>query len=82
MLTLNSAEPKDIRSLINWLDGNGCLAREEAAYLRHHEDLSTIFPARDNALSQLEDWVEAKLIRFYAGFRNVSAKPLIRVGAY
>jgi hypothetical protein len=74
MLGLNSAKRTDIRSLVNWLEGNGCIARKETSYLMQSGDLCSISSARDNALSQLEDWVEAKMIWLDTGFREVCPK--------
>lgn len=71
VLDWKSAEQRDIRSLRNWLDGTGCIAREEEAYLGHTNDLCSLAPVNDHALRQIEHWVEEKLIRFYHGFRNV-----------
>jgi len=71
MLSFGSAEGRDVRSLQNWLDGTGCLAREETAYLAHSRELVSLAPAGDNAVLQLEAWVEDKLIRFDRGFRKV-----------
>jgi hypothetical protein len=77
MLSFGSAEGRDVRSLQNWLDGTGCLAREETAYLTHSRDLVSLAPAGDNAVLQVETWVEDKLIRFYRGFRKVrESQPL------
>ncbi|KAL2820069.1 hypothetical protein BJX63DRAFT_337402 [Aspergillus granulosus] len=70
MFALKAATSGDVRSLQNWLDGNGCLAREESAYLEHRRDLVTLAsPGDDDATTRLETWVEDKLIRFYRGFR-------------
>jgi hypothetical protein len=71
MLNFGPAQRRDVESLQNWLDGTGCLAREETAYLTHHRELVSLAPAGDNAVLQLEAWVEDKLIRFYRGFRKV-----------
>lgn len=71
MLSLDAAEARDIESLRNWLDGTGCIAREETAYLAHSRDMATLAPSIDHALLRLEVWVENLLIRFYRGFRNV-----------
>ena len=80
MLNFGPAQRRDIESLQNWLDGTGCLAREETAYLTHHQELVFLAPAGDNAVLQLEAWVEDKLIRFYRGFRKVreSRRPLLQ----
>jgi hypothetical protein len=71
MLSYGRAQKRDIKSLQNWLDGTGCLAREEMAYLTHQEELASLAPVTDNAITQLEAWVEDKLVRFYSGFRSV-----------
>ena len=71
MLSLNRAQRRDVESLRNWVDGNGCLASEETAYLGCHQELASLTPVGDDAVLQLEAWVEDKLIRFYRGFRDV-----------
>ena len=74
MLSFGPAQRRDVESLQNWLDGTGCLAREEAAYLAHQRDLVSLAPVADNAVMQLETWVEDKLIRYCRGFRSVREK--------
>ena len=71
ILGLDPAKPRNVQSLQNWLNGTGCLVREEAAYLAHSKDLISLAPSGDSALLQLEVWVEEKLICFYSGFRKV-----------
>jgi hypothetical protein len=71
MLNLDLAGPRDIESLQNWIDGNGCIARQESAYLTHSREMVSLAPCRDTALSQVEIWVENKLIQFYRKFRLV-----------
>jgi hypothetical protein len=71
MLSFGRAEERDVRSLQNWLDGTGCLAREEIEYLAQHRELVSLAPVSDNAVVQLETWVEDKLIRFCRGIRSV-----------
>lgn len=75
MLSFGNAQRRDVKSLQNWLDGTGCLAREETAYLAHHRELASLAPVADSAVIQLEAWVEDKLIRFYRGFRDVRENP-------
>ncbi|KAF4630754.1 hypothetical protein G7Y89_g7386 [Cudoniella acicularis] len=70
VLSFGPAQRRDVESLQNWLEGTGCLAREETAYLTQHQELISLAPVGDNAVMQLEAWVEDKLIRFYRGFRN------------
>ena len=74
MLSFGPAQQRDVESLQNWLDGTGCLAREETAYLTHDRELVSLAPPCDSAVSQLEVWVEDKLIRFCSGFRKVRTR--------
>ena len=53
------------------MDGNGCLARDETAYLSHRHELVHLAPVVDSAVLQLETWVEDRLIRYWRSFRNV-----------
>jgi hypothetical protein len=71
MLNFSPAQQRDVKSLQNWLDGTGYLAREERAYLSHHRELVSLAPAGDNAIVQLEAWVEDKFIRHWRDFRKV-----------
>ena len=54
MLSFNPASRRDVQSLQNWVDGTGCLAREEAEYLAHHRELVSLAPTGDSALMRLE----------------------------
>lgn len=78
IFSLDPAKPRDIRSLQNWLNGTGCIAREETAYLTHDQELVSLAVSGDSALQQLEVWVEDKLIRFCRGFRKVMKLLIIR----
>lgn len=73
MLSLVPAQRRDVESLQNWLDGNGCLAEEESAYLSHHRELVSLAPAGDSAIMQLEAWVEDRLIQLWRKFRKAWA---------
>ncbi|KAF2626793.1 hypothetical protein BU25DRAFT_72116 [Macroventuria anomochaeta] len=70
MLSLDAAESRDMASLQNWLDGTGCIARDESAYIKHSREMACLSPCGDSALVQLEAWVETKLTRVYRGFRQ------------
>ena len=71
MLHIDSARPRDIESLQNWINGTGCIARAETSYLARQQDLVSLGRQRDNAVQQLETWVEDKLVFFWRGFRKV-----------
>ena len=77
ILSLPSAECRDVKSLQTWLDGNRCLAREETAYLAQDNELFSLAPVTDRGITTLEAWVEDKLIRYYGGFRSVRETPLL-----
>ncbi|KAI1311118.1 hypothetical protein F5Y03DRAFT_321598 [Xylaria venustula] len=70
MLSYNSASSRDVTSLLNWLEGTGCLSEEETSYLDRRSDLVSLASSSDLALEQLEDWVEDRLIQHYQGFRE------------
>jgi hypothetical protein len=71
ILNFKAAEPRDILSLQNWVDGNACLAREETAYLARCNELLSVASSDDGALAQIEAWMEDYLIRFCSGFCKV-----------
>lgn len=56
----------------NWVDGNGCIAREETDYLACRKDLLSVTVPDDSALTWLETSVENSLIRFSKWFGRVS----------
>jgi hypothetical protein len=70
-MSLPLAERRDVRSLRNWVAGTGSLARNETAYLAHLNELVSLTPVVDSAVTQLETWVEGKLIQYWRGFRRV-----------
>lgn len=71
MLNFSPAQQRDVKSLQNWLDGTGCLARGEREYLTHHRELVSLAPMGDSAIVQLEAWVEDKFIRLWRDSRKV-----------
>jgi hypothetical protein len=75
-LSFDPAQPRDVLSLQNWVNGTGSLDRKETAYLTQPRELVNLATSGDSATTQLETWVEDKLIRFYEGFRQVGAEPL------
>src|SRR5690606_9427987 len=63
--------PEDVTSLNNWLEGNGCLSREESAYLQEPYDLLTVAAPEDGALSWLVAVIEGLQARFRRHFVKV-----------
>ena len=74
MLSFGSAQQRDVKALQNWLDGNGCLAREERAYLTYSRELVSLAPTGDSTIVQLEAWVEDKFTRWWRDFRKARFK--------
>ncbi|KAK1992551.1 hypothetical protein LX36DRAFT_694201 [Colletotrichum falcatum] len=70
VLNLGPAQKRDLASLQNWMEGNGCIARAESAYLTQERDLMSLAPVGDGAVLHLEAWMEDNLIRLWRGFRK------------
>ncbi|EAQ92079.1 predicted protein [Chaetomium globosum CBS 148.51] len=70
-MAYNSASPRAVASLQNWVNGNRCITREETAFLHHLDDLIEICPTSDDIFVKLESWVEDGLLHFYKGFRQL-----------
>ncbi|KAI6087272.1 hypothetical protein F4821DRAFT_116876 [Hypoxylon rubiginosum] len=74
ILSLHSAGRRDIASLQNWVEGTGCLARDETAYLSCRSELVSLAPVTDSGIQQLETWVEDRLVRLLHRFRRARAR--------
>ncbi|KAI9859984.1 MAG: hypothetical protein M1813_006331 [Trichoglossum hirsutum] len=79
MLDGGFAKPRDIRSLQNWVNGNGCLSWEETEYLTHCNDLRSVVPSEDHAIVRFEAWVEDNVVRLLKKLPNVSTIVLMLV---
>ena len=71
LLGFKPAQSRDRTSLQNWVDGTGCLAREETEYLDYPKELIELGSTSDNATTKVEAWVEDNLIWFCKCFRRV-----------
>lgn len=56
ILQYKPAQEREISSLLNWVEGNACIDREETAYLDHTSDLISLSATNDTGW--IEDWVE------------------------
>jgi hypothetical protein len=81
MLSFGPPQQRDVKSLQNWLDNTGYLAREERTYLTHHRELVSLAPVGDSAIVQLEAWVEDNFIRLWRDFRKVRVRKLRSITA-
>ncbi|KAF7591364.1 hypothetical protein BBP40_001642 [Aspergillus hancockii] len=67
MNLLKPAQPREVTSLPNWINGTGSIARDESEYLSCQKDLLTLKSSDDGPLSRLEDAVEDAFIRLCRG---------------
>ncbi|KAF2258467.1 hypothetical protein CC78DRAFT_594984 [Lojkania enalia] len=70
MLECEAAKPRNVRSLQNWVNGNGCLSREETNYLTRCNDLRSIASSEDSAVVRFEAWVEDGLVHLLRKLQN------------
>ncbi|ODM21461.1 hypothetical protein SI65_02305 [Aspergillus cristatus] len=70
---LTQAQRRDVEGLRKWVDGNGCIAREESRYLGHGEDLFTFSSEDKDPLSRLERSVEDALVPFFRSYYEKQA---------
>jgi len=68
---LTQAQRRDVEGLRKWVDGNGCIAREESRYLGHGGDLFTFSSEDEDPLSRLERSVEDALVPFFRSYYKV-----------
>ncbi|KAI1357171.1 hypothetical protein F5Y08DRAFT_354660 [Xylaria arbuscula] len=58
VLSYEPASRRDIMNLRNWVDGNGCIARDETTYLIRADDLLSVAHPDDSAMASLGALVE------------------------
>lgn len=63
ILSFKAPKPRYTSALLNWINGNGSIARDETAYLTQSNDLLSLTYLEDNALVGLEIIVEKGLVR-------------------
>jgi hypothetical protein len=73
ILSFEAARPRAILNLQNWVNGNGCIAREETAYLDHSKELLGVASPDETVMIGLETMVEDCLARLCQCFNKVSA---------
>jgi hypothetical protein len=73
VLSFEAARPQAISNLQNWVSGNGCIAREETAYLDYSRELLGVASPDDTVMIGLETVVENCLNRLCQCFNQVRA---------
>ncbi|KAF2185505.1 hypothetical protein K469DRAFT_575697, partial [Zopfia rhizophila CBS 207.26] len=63
ILSFETARLQAVSSLKNWVNGTGCIARAETAYLNHSNDLLSVASTDDTIMMWLETLVAKALIR-------------------
>ena len=71
VLQYPDADPRDVGSVQNWVDGTGSIAREESRYLSHVDDLASMANHADRAVNCVDIAVEDVAQRFGAFVRKV-----------
>ena len=76
-LAMPTSRCRDVQNLKRWLDGTGCLDRQESAYLEHEHDLGNLADPLDNSVvyteSIVEDctfWVERLIEKAFPQWRS------------
>lgn len=70
VMRLPGAEPRDINSINNWIDGTGSIARMESAFLQRPDDMSNLIGTPDSAVSYIEIAVEKIAYRLSVHMRK------------
>ena len=75
VFALQDASVRDIGSIQNWIEGTGCVAREETAFLEREDDLVNLASPRDYAIASLEPVIETIVMYLCKWFKRVSRLP-------
>ncbi|KAF2849802.1 hypothetical protein T440DRAFT_426457 [Plenodomus tracheiphilus IPT5] len=84
ILALDPVENRNVSSIRNWLNANGCMARDEVKYLDHMNDLTSVVASHDAIMLTFEAWLERTLLRLWKGLRHrsmfdVSRDPTVHI---
>ena len=71
ILGFEAARPRDVLNLQNWVNGSGCIAREETAYLQNCRELLSVNSLDDHAITWLEILVGGILVQLSKCFGKV-----------
>jgi len=79
VLNFDAAQRRDVLNLHRWVDGNGCIARAETAYLAHCEDLFRVASSGDSLVAWLEALVEDGCVCLSQFFGKVQPRSSILI---
>ena len=77
-MSFHKATTRDVESLRRWVDGTGCLARDETTFLQHEKDLMKLVAPFDTATAKVEPLIEDALIFLASKLPLVSQSPLLQ----
>ncbi|RAH67300.1 uncharacterized protein BO66DRAFT_458154 [Aspergillus aculeatinus CBS 121060] len=80
--SLSDSSARDIQSLQNWVQGTGCIAREERKYLDHDQDLASLVTPPDIAVERTLPLLEDFLCFLQRTSRRLSFSPATRKNHY
>lgn len=72
-LQFRNADPRDISSISNWIEGTGCIARAESGFLEKEDDMANLSGSLDDAVSFIEIFVEKWAFKVARLVKQVSA---------
>ena len=78
MLGFEHATSRSAANLQHWVAENGCLARDETAYLLQRRDLIGLGTLNDSAIEKLTTWAEDRLTwlcRYLPVVQNLRKSP-------
>ncbi|KAF1941275.1 hypothetical protein EJ02DRAFT_348290, partial [Clathrospora elynae] len=71
-MRLPDADPRDVNSIKNWMDGTGCIAPAKSEFLERRDDLANLGGTLDSAVNYIEIVVEKLAFRLAAHIRKVT----------
>ncbi|KAH8807489.1 hypothetical protein F5884DRAFT_857066 [Xylogone sp. PMI_703] len=74
MYSYENPNPRIVESLRNWLSGNACIARNETAFLECGEDLVTLSPLEDGAVSWLGENLPDSIVRLVKSSQSSTSR--------
>ena len=77
-MQLPVASQRSISSLLNWVNGTGCISRKETRFL-HRPDLCAVGGSDNHGLMWMESTVEWIFIQFYKYLKRVRARSCVRL---
>jgi hypothetical protein len=72
VVQLPNAAQRDVKSIKNWIEGTGCIARAESEFLDRQDDMVNLAGTFDNAVHYVEIVAEKIAFRISARVQKVT----------